>query len=116
MEYKNVITPVQIKMRDPKQWANPHKPEFTITNRYDFTDFSNLIITYTIKSLNTVIAKPSGDKFDLYQIPSVVAVKKDLINEKELLIIQYNESQGIWEDCTKRVQWYDMQDNRKLRF
>ena len=34
-----------------------------------------------------------------------------VINEKELLIIQYNESQGIWEDCTKRVQWYDMQDN-----
>ncbi len=28
-------------------------------------------------TLNTVIAKPSGDKFDLYQIPSVVAVKKD---------------------------------------
>ena len=26
-------------------------------------------------TLNTVIAKPSGDKFDLYQIPSVVAVK-----------------------------------------
>ena len=25
-------------------------------------------------TLNTVIAKPSGDKFDLYQIPSVVAV------------------------------------------
>ena len=30
-------------------------------------------------TLNTVIAKPSGDKFDLYQIPSVVAVKKDEI-------------------------------------
>lgn len=28
-------------------------------------------------TLNTVIAKPSGDKFDLYQIPSVVAIKKD---------------------------------------
>ena len=28
-------------------------------------------------TLNTVIAKPSGDKFDLYQIPSVVAVKRD---------------------------------------
>jgi len=28
-------------------------------------------------TLNTVIAKPSGDKFDLYQIPSVVAVKKE---------------------------------------
>ena len=28
-------------------------------------------------TLNTVIAKPSGDKFDLYQLPSVVAVKKD---------------------------------------
>ena len=28
-------------------------------------------------TLNTVIAKPSGDKFDLYQIPSVDAVKKD---------------------------------------
>ena len=28
-------------------------------------------------TLNTLIAKPSGDKFDLYQIPSVVAVKKD---------------------------------------
>lgn len=28
-------------------------------------------------TLNTVIAKPAGDKFDLYQIPSVVAVKKD---------------------------------------
>lgn len=28
-------------------------------------------------TLNTVIAKPSGDKFDLYQIPSVVSVKKD---------------------------------------
>ena len=28
-------------------------------------------------TLNTVIAKPTGEKFDLYQIPSVVAVKKD---------------------------------------
>jgi rod shape-determining protein MreB len=28
-------------------------------------------------TLNTVVAKPSGDKFDLYQIPSVVSVKKD---------------------------------------
>ena len=28
-------------------------------------------------TLNTVIAKPAGDKFELYQIPSVVAVKKD---------------------------------------
>jgi len=28
-------------------------------------------------TLNTVIAKPSGDKFDIYQIPSVVAVKKE---------------------------------------
>jgi rod shape-determining protein MreB len=28
-------------------------------------------------TLNTVIAKPSGDKFDLYQIPSVVAVKSN---------------------------------------
>lgn len=28
-------------------------------------------------TLNTVIAKPSGDKFDIYKIPSVVAVKKD---------------------------------------
>lgn len=28
-------------------------------------------------TLNTVVAKPSGDKFDLYKIPSVVAVKKD---------------------------------------
>ncbi|MDR2829595.1 MAG: rod shape-determining protein [Methanobrevibacter sp.] len=28
-------------------------------------------------TLNTVVAKPSGDKFDLYQIPSVVAVKRD---------------------------------------
>lgn len=34
-----------------------------------------------------------------------------VINEKELLIVQYNESKGIWEDCTKRVQWYDRQDN-----
>ncbi|KZX17499.1 rod shape-determining protein [Methanobrevibacter filiformis] len=28
-------------------------------------------------TLNTVIAKPAGDKFDLYQLPSVVAVKKN---------------------------------------
>ncbi|MDI3484647.1 MAG: rod shape-determining protein MreB [Methanobacteriaceae archaeon] len=28
-------------------------------------------------TLNTVIAKPSGDKFDIYKIPSVVAVKKE---------------------------------------
>ena len=28
-------------------------------------------------TLNTVVAKPSGDKFELYKIPSVVAVKKD---------------------------------------
>jgi rod shape-determining protein MreB len=28
-------------------------------------------------TLNTVVAKPSGDKFDLYKIPSVVAVKKE---------------------------------------
>ncbi|MCK9150386.1 rod shape-determining protein [Methanobacterium alcaliphilum] len=28
-------------------------------------------------TLNTVVAKPSGDKFDLFKIPSVVAVKKD---------------------------------------
>ena len=34
-----------------------------------------------------------------------------VINEKELLIVQYNEAKGIWEDCTKRVQWYDRQDN-----
>lgn len=28
-------------------------------------------------TLNTVVAKPSGDKFDLYKIPSVVAVKNE---------------------------------------
>jgi rod shape-determining protein MreB len=28
-------------------------------------------------TLNTVVAKPSGDKFDLYKIPSVVAAKKE---------------------------------------
>jgi len=28
-------------------------------------------------TLNTVVAKPSGDKFELYKIPSVVAVKKE---------------------------------------
>ncbi len=28
-------------------------------------------------TLNSVVAKPSGDKFDLYKIPSVVAVKKE---------------------------------------
>lgn len=28
-------------------------------------------------TLNTVVAKPSGDKFDLYKIPSVVAIKKE---------------------------------------
>ncbi|QHN06764.1 rod shape-determining protein [Methanothermobacter sp. THM-1] len=28
-------------------------------------------------TLNTVVAKPAGDKFDIYKIPSVVAVKKD---------------------------------------
>lgn len=28
-------------------------------------------------TLNTVVAKPSGDKFDLFKIPSVVAVKKE---------------------------------------
>jgi rod shape-determining protein MreB len=28
-------------------------------------------------TLNTVVAKPSGDKFDIYKIPSVVAVKKE---------------------------------------
>ncbi len=28
-------------------------------------------------TLNTVVARPSGDKFDIYKIPSVVAVKKD---------------------------------------
>ncbi|MBM4240948.1 MAG: rod shape-determining protein [Euryarchaeota archaeon] len=28
-------------------------------------------------TLNTVVAKPSGDKFDLYKIPSVVAIKND---------------------------------------
>jgi rod shape-determining protein MreB len=28
-------------------------------------------------TLNTVVAKPSGDTFDLYQIPSVVSVKKN---------------------------------------
>ncbi len=31
-------------------------------------------------TLNTVVAKPSGDKFDLYKIPSVVAVKKEDIS------------------------------------
>lgn len=28
-------------------------------------------------TLNTVVAKPSGDKFDLFKVPSVVSVKKD---------------------------------------
>ena len=28
-------------------------------------------------TLNTVVARPSGDKFDLFKIPSVVAVKKE---------------------------------------
>lgn len=28
-------------------------------------------------TLNTVVAKPSGDKFEIFKIPSVVAVKKD---------------------------------------
>lgn len=28
-------------------------------------------------TLNTVVAKPAGDKFDIYKIPSVVAVKKE---------------------------------------
>ncbi|MEN4007462.1 MAG: rod shape-determining protein [Methanobacteriaceae archaeon] len=28
-------------------------------------------------TLNSVVAKPSGDKFDLYEIPSVVAIKKE---------------------------------------
>ncbi|MDR0912881.1 MAG: rod shape-determining protein [Methanobrevibacter sp.] len=36
-------------------------------------------------TLNTVIAKPNGDKFDLYQIPSVVAVRKD--NPKVVLAV-----------------------------
>ena len=36
-----------------------------------------LCLGIDLGTLNTVIAKPSGDKFDLYQIPSVVAVKKD---------------------------------------
>ncbi len=36
---------------------------------------STLVID--LGTLNTVVAKPSGDKFDLYKIPSVVAVKKD---------------------------------------
>ena len=36
-------------------------------------------------TLNTVIAKPSGDKFDLYQIPSVVAVKK--VDPSEVLAV-----------------------------
>ena len=41
-------------------------------------------------TLNTVIAKPSGDKFDLYQIPSVVAVKltgKKLFGHKKALML-----------------------------
>ena len=38
-------------------------------------------------TLNTVIAKPSGDKFDLYQIPSVVAVKK-MIRQKYWLLVK----------------------------
>ena len=42
-------------------------------------------------TLNTVIAKPSGDKFDLYQIPSVVAVKKD--DPSEVLAV------GHWRNC-----------------
>ncbi|MDR3223860.1 MAG: rod shape-determining protein [Methanobrevibacter sp.] len=38
---------------------------------------SNNNLGIDLGTLNTVVAKPSGDKFDLYQIPSVVSVKKD---------------------------------------
>ena len=42
-------------------------------------------------TLNTVIAKPSGDKFDLYQIPSVVAVKKDRVADHIKTLCQLKE-------------------------
>ncbi|MDR1721479.1 MAG: rod shape-determining protein [Methanobrevibacter sp.] len=38
---------------------------------------TNSSLGIDLGTLNTVIAKPSGDKFDLYEIPSVVAVKRD---------------------------------------
>ena len=45
-------------------------------------------------TLNTVIAKPSGDKFDLYQIPSVVAVKKDDPSEVLAVVGRSLEASG----------------------
>jgi rod shape-determining protein MreB and related proteins len=47
----------------------------------DEEDIKKKGLTHTLGidlgTLNTVVAKPSGDKFDLYKIPSVVAVKKE---------------------------------------
>lgn len=53
-------------------FGNEEMEEFQPTNKV----ISNSL-GIDLGTLNTVVAKPSGDKFDLYQIPSVVAVKKD---------------------------------------
>ena len=71
-------------------------------------------------TLNTVIAKPSGDKFDLYQIPSVVAVKKDDPSEvlavgeeaKKMLERTAGEGAGIVEAARGTlIHHYECDDN-----
>lgn len=54
---------------------------FSFGKKEEKTEIKKKPLTNTLGidlgTLNTVVAKPSGDKFDLYKIPSVVAVKKD---------------------------------------
>jgi rod shape-determining protein MreB len=54
---------------------------FDFLKKNDEVDVKKKALTDTLGidlgTLNTVVAKPSGDKFDLYKIPSVVAVKKE---------------------------------------
>jgi rod shape-determining protein MreB len=54
---------------------------FDFLKKNDEIDVKKKALTDTLGidlgTLNTVVAKPSGDKFDLYKIPSVVAVKKE---------------------------------------
>ncbi|MGC9517230.1 MAG: rod shape-determining protein [Methanomicrobiales archaeon] len=54
---------------------------FSFGKKEEETEIKKKPLTNTLGidlgTLNTVVAKPSGDKFDLYKIPSVVAVKKD---------------------------------------
>ena len=68
---------------------------FEFRKKNDEVDVKKKALTDTLGidlgTLNTVVAKPSGDKFDLYKIPSVVAVKKEDYLMYWLLVKKQNQ-------------------------